>query len=136
MTLSEIHSAIPKEFHEKNTFKASLNVLRSIGCAFILYRLAWFIGPFIQWLSQTDSLPSTAVTGLKWSLRVFYWHWQGVILAGWWCLGHEAGHGTLSPIASTVTPLDPCCIRYASSDFMAVGHSLWKREFLLTPYFA
>ncbi|KAJ7595178.1 delta-12 fatty acid desaturase [Mycena floridula] len=119
VTLSEIHSAIPKELHEKNTFKASLYVFRSIACAFILYRLAWFIDSFVQWLSQTDNLPSTAVNGLKWSLWTFYWYWQGVVLAGWWCLGHEAGHATLSP--------------YSWYNH-AVGFSL--HTFILTPYFA
>ncbi|KAJ7586154.1 kinase-like domain-containing protein [Mycena floridula] len=97
VTLAEIHSVVPKELHEKDTLKASLYAIQDITCTVIVYRLGWLIDSFAQSLACTYGLPVAASTAVKWSLWGLYWHWQGVILAGWWCLAHEAGHGSLSP---------------------------------------
>ncbi|KAF8653567.1 hypothetical protein AX16_003877 [Volvariella volvacea WC 439] len=107
VTLQEIHSAIPKHLHEKNTLKALGYVARDVICAVIVYKLGWRIEPLSQRLITTLSnsshfpLSPTATHILqpliKWCLWALYWHWQGIILAGWWCMAHEAGHGTLSP---------------------------------------
>lgn len=99
MTLAEVHSVVPKHLHEKNTVKALLYVARDITCAVIVYKLGWLIDPFARSLVQDYGFASTVGTIVKWALWAFYWHWQGVILAGWWCLAHEAGHGTVSSYA-------------------------------------
>ncbi|KAJ7595185.1 delta-12 fatty acid desaturase [Mycena floridula] len=119
VTLAEIHSVVPKELHEKDTLKASLYAIRDITCAVIVYRLGWLIDSFAQSLVHTHGLPIAASTAVKWSLWGLYWHWQGVILAGWWCLAHEAGHGSLSP--------------YSWFNH-AVGFSM--HTFILVPYYA
>ncbi|KAF8879058.1 delta-12 fatty acid desaturase [Infundibulicybe gibba] len=119
VTLSEVHSAIPKHLHEKNTFKALLYVARSIICAIVVYKLGWMIDPVARMLVQDYGAPAGVGTIAKWSLWALYWHWQGVILAGCWCLAHEAGHGTISSYA---------WVNHT------VGFTL--HSFLLAPYFA
>lgn len=96
LTLAEVHAAVPKELREKNTLKGLLYVGRDVLCAFIVYKFGWFIDPFSQSLIRDDILSPTAVTALKWSLWAIYWYWQGIILAGWFSMAHEAGHGTIS----------------------------------------
>ena len=96
MTLSEIHSAIPKGLNEKNTLKAFGYVLRDVLCAVAVYKLGWMINPLSRSLVKDFGLHSNVGTLVEWSAWALYWHCQGIILAGWWCLAHEAGHGTLS----------------------------------------
>ncbi|RDB19026.1 Acyl-lipid omega-3 desaturase (cytochrome b5), endoplasmic reticulum [Hypsizygus marmoreus] len=96
VTLSEVHSVVPKHLHERNTFKALLYVARDVICAVIVYKLGWLIDPAARSLVQDYGFSQGVGTAVKWGLWAFYWHWQGVILAGWWCLAHEAGHGSLS----------------------------------------
>ncbi|KAJ3515052.1 hypothetical protein NLJ89_g2002 [Agrocybe chaxingu] len=118
-TLSEIHSIVPKHLHERSTLKALPYVFRDVFCAFIVYKLGWLIDPFAQSLVQNYGLPPIVGTVAKWSLWALYWHWQGVILAGWWCMAHEAGHGSLSP--------------YGWFNHL-IGFSL--HTFILVPYYA
>ncbi|CAA7263772.1 unnamed protein product [Cyclocybe aegerita] len=96
-TLSEIHSIVPKHLHERSTLKALPYVFRDVFCAFVVYKLGALIDPFTRSLVQNYGLPPIVGTVAKWPLWALYWHWQGVILAGWWCMAHEAGHGSLSP---------------------------------------
>lgn len=95
-TLAEVHSVIPKHLHEKDTFKALSYAARDVICAVIVYKLGWLIEPFARSLVQDYGAPDYVGTIAKWGLWALYWHWQGVILAGWWCMAHEAGHGTVS----------------------------------------
>ena len=55
------------------------------------------IDPFSRSLVKDFGLAPILGTLVNWSSWALYWHFQGVILAGWWCMAHEAGHGTLSP---------------------------------------
>ena len=96
MTLSEIHSVVPKHFHEKNTLKAFGYVLRDVLCAVAVYKLGWMTDPFSRSLVENFGLAPKVGTLVNWLAWIIYWHCQGVILAGWWCMAHEAGHGTLS----------------------------------------
>lgn len=96
MTLSELHSVIPKHLHQKDTGKALYYVARDVLCAVIVYKLGWLIDPLARSLVNDFGVSSNIGFAVKWSLWALYWHWQGVILAGWWCMAHEAGHGTLS----------------------------------------
>ena len=54
------------------------------------------IDPFSRSLVEDFRLAPIVGTLVNWSSWALYWNFQGVILAGWWCLAHEAGHGTLS----------------------------------------
>ncbi|KAF8152582.1 delta-12 fatty acid desaturase [Crassisporium funariophilum] len=119
VTLSEVHSVVPKHLHQKNTLKALAYVFRDVFCAVIVYKLGWMIDPFARDLVEKYGMSSAVGTVAKWSLWAFYWHWQGVILAGWWCMAHEAGHGSLSP--------------YSWFNHL-VGFSM--HTFILVPYYA
>ena len=96
MTLSEIRSVVPKTLHEKNTLRSFGYVLRDVFCAVAVYKLGWMIDPFSRSLVEDFRLSPIIGTLVNWSSWGLYWHCQGVILAGWWCMAHEAGHGTLS----------------------------------------
>lgn len=119
VTLKDIHSAIPKHLYEKSTLKALFYIARDVFCAVIVYKLGWRIDPFSNWVFRTVTTSLLANNALKWSLWALYWHWQGVILAGWWCMAHEAGHGTLSP--------------YSWFNHL-IGYTL--HTFILVPYYA
>ncbi|KAF4608171.1 hypothetical protein EYR40_000515 [Pleurotus pulmonarius] len=118
VTLAEIHAAVPKHLYNKSTIKSLFYVARDISCGLIAYKLAVLIEPFGQSL-QLMGLNSTVTRLIKFALWATYWHWQGVIFAGLWCLGHEAGHGTMSPYG---------WVNHA------IGYSL--HTFLLVPYYA
>lgn len=57
------------------------------------------IDGFAEYLVAECGFSSTVVSLLRWGLCALYYFWQGVVLAGWWCLAHEAGHGSLSNYA-------------------------------------
>jgi hypothetical protein len=96
VTFTELRASIPKHLYEKSTAKGLFYFARDIICAFAVYKLGTFIDPSAE-TAVNYGLPPTAVRFAKWAAWAFYFHAQGVIFAGLWCLGHEAGHGTLSP---------------------------------------
>ncbi|ETW77100.1 hypothetical protein HETIRDRAFT_441690 [Heterobasidion irregulare TC 32-1] len=118
-TLAEIHAAVPKHLYKKSTLKAFYYTARDVACAYVFYRLGLQIEPLAQRLAADYAVPYAAAQAVKWALWALYWHWQGVALAGWWCLGHEAGHGSLS-------------------DYSVVNHVLGYglHTFLLVPYYS
>lgn len=85
-TLAEIHASIPKHLYEKSTVKALYYVARDVFFAVLTYKIGTYIDPFSRYLLDQEFAPLT-VQLVKWSLWTTYWWWQGVILAGWWCLG-------------------------------------------------
>lgn len=91
-----MRASIPKHLYEKSTAKGLFYFARDIICAIAVYKLGTFIDPSAE-TAVNYGLHSTAVRLAKWAAWAFYFHAQGVIFAGLWCLGHEAGHGTLSP---------------------------------------
>ncbi|KAJ3567933.1 hypothetical protein NP233_g6047 [Leucocoprinus birnbaumii] len=103
VTVADIRTAIPKHLYEKSTLKGCYYFARDILCTAVLYSLATKIDPLF---TSTSSFPTSGLIAsstqqtlviaarcLTWCL---YFHWQGIAFAGLWCLGHEAGHGTLS----------------------------------------
>ncbi|KAG5636053.1 hypothetical protein H0H81_009249 [Sphagnurus paluster] len=96
VTFSDVHSVIPKHLHEKHTGKALLYIARDVLCAVVVYKLGCLIDPAAKTLVRAYGVAPVIATIAKWASWALYWHWQGVILAGWWCMAHEAGHGTLS----------------------------------------
>ncbi|TFK53229.1 hypothetical protein OE88DRAFT_1718176 [Heliocybe sulcata] len=97
VTLAEIHAAIPKHLYQKSTRKSLQYVARDVFFAALFYAAATYIDPLCRALDSQYAGHYRAFEVLRWTLWSVYWFWQGVALAGWWCLGHEAGHGTMSP---------------------------------------
>ncbi|KAJ7043561.1 delta-12 fatty acid desaturase [Mycena alexandri] len=119
LALSDVRLAVPKHLYEKNTLKGCLYVARDLLCAFVVYELGWLIDPLTSSLVNRFGLSSTIYFLVQWTLWLCYWYAQGIVLAGWWCMAHEAGHGTLS---------NHKWINHV------VGFSL--HSFLLTPFYA
>ncbi|KAJ7158698.1 delta-12 fatty acid desaturase [Mycena filopes] len=92
LSIAEVHAAVPKHLFRKSTAMGLYYFARDISFAFLAYKLGCMIDPF----SRTLNLSQPVTFVARWVLWVFYWHWQGVIMAGLWTLAHEAGHGTLS----------------------------------------
>ncbi|KAL1748785.1 fatty acid desaturase-domain-containing protein [Schizophyllum fasciatum] len=118
-TLKEIHDAVPKDLLRRNSWKGAFYVLRDISLSVLLLSIASHIAP----LADSDfgghivsPLMKQLMKAALWSL---YWWFQGLTWAGIFCLGHDAGHGTLFS-SSTVNN--------------AVGFVL--HTFLLAPYFS
>lgn len=76
------------------------------------------IDPFIETLKGTGLNPYLTTT-LKWSLWATYWWFQGLVGGGIFCIGHDAGHGTLS-------------------DYQWINHTIGyiAHTFILTPYYS
>ncbi|KAF9482833.1 delta-12 fatty acid desaturase [Pholiota conissans] len=121
VTLAEVHAVIPKHLHQKSTLKALAYAARDITCAVIVYKLGWMIDSFANSLVNNYGVSSTVGSLVKWGLWALYWHWQGVILAGWWCLAHEAGHGSLSNY-SWVNHF----VGYTMHTFILVPYYAWR----------
>ncbi|KAF9537044.1 hypothetical protein CPC08DRAFT_731456 [Agrocybe pediades] len=95
VTLKEIYDAVPKHLLQKNEKKATLYITRDIVLASLLYKFAYSITP----LAQSD-FGGYITTGwqkllLKACMWMFYWWFQGLVGAGIFCLGHDAGHTSL-----------------------------------------
>ncbi|KIM38876.1 hypothetical protein M413DRAFT_75526 [Hebeloma cylindrosporum] len=98
LSIKQLHDAVPRRLHERSTAKSLAYLLRHLAITYLFFYLATLINPIT--LSGTKSYPQLClffrqiVRPLLWLL---YWGWQGVMFAGIWCLGHEAGHNALSP---------------------------------------
>lgn len=119
VTLKEIHDAVPKHLLSKNHTKATLYVLRDITFTLFLYRFAYCITPWAASDFGGHITSSWQKAIVKSSLWMFYWWFQGLVGAGIFCLGHDAGHTSL----------------YSDNKINnAVGFVL--HTYLLIPYFA
>ncbi|KAF5337897.1 hypothetical protein D9757_010317 [Collybiopsis confluens] len=96
VTIAEVHAAVPKHLFEKNFFTASFYIARDVLSAVVLYKLGWQIEPFATSLVENYGASPLAGSLTKWGLWGAYWIAQSVVLAGWWCMAHEAGHGNVS----------------------------------------
>ncbi|KAF9021611.1 hypothetical protein BDZ89DRAFT_1042660 [Hymenopellis radicata] len=86
ITIAEIRAAVPPELFKKSTFWGLFYVTRAVLSAYVVYKLT----PFIPLAA-----PYVGTVGV-WGLWATYWWTQGLVLGGWWCLAHEAGHGGLT----------------------------------------
>ncbi|KAL0060555.1 hypothetical protein AAF712_012675 [Marasmius tenuissimus] len=96
VTLSEIHAAVPKHLHAKNTVKGLSFIVRDGTLAIVLYKMAWHIPDASSFIAQRlhdTGLVRILVSTVLWSLYVY---WQGIFLTSLWCLAHEASHGNIS----------------------------------------
>ncbi|KAG6885730.1 hypothetical protein C0993_010557 [Termitomyces sp. T159_Od127] len=137
-TLQEVHSVVPKHLWEKNTLKALFYVIRDVTCAVIVYKLGWMIDPAAKSLVQDYGAPQALGTAIKWALWALYWHWQGVILAGWWCMAHEAGHGSLSKYSwfNHVVGYSLHTVSLFWIRFRVTRELIRCLQFILVPYYA
>jgi len=92
-TLKDIHDAIPKELYKKSLLKSMGYVVRDVSFSVLFYYLSTYIEPISNSLSPQGFWVQQSA---RWSMWAVYWFWQSVAWGGFWCLGHEAGHGTLS----------------------------------------
>ncbi|PFH50487.1 hypothetical protein AMATHDRAFT_193081 [Amanita thiersii Skay4041] len=95
VTLNEIHDAVPKHLLKPDPWKSTSYLLRDITFTLTLYMFARSITPWSQ--SNFGGFVTTPWKRqlLKYSLWMTYWWFQGLVAAGLFCLGHDAGHGTL-----------------------------------------
>ncbi|KAL0581657.1 hypothetical protein V5O48_000358 [Marasmius crinis-equi] len=96
VTIAELHAAVPRHLFEKNTMRGMLYVFRDVICAIVIYKLGWLIEPSIHYAVGQWNIPQAIATMLTWCAWAIYWFCQSVVLAGWWCMAHEAGHGNVS----------------------------------------
>ncbi|KZS96675.1 hypothetical protein SISNIDRAFT_424253 [Sistotremastrum niveocremeum HHB9708] len=93
LTLKDIHDAIPKDLYKKNTLLSLGYIARDVFFSALFWHLANYIEPISDALAGQGALIQQTV---RWGLWANYWFWQSVAWGGFWCLAHEAGHGTLS----------------------------------------
>ncbi|KAG6819628.1 hypothetical protein H0H93_010048 [Arthromyces matolae] len=93
VTMQDIRNAVPPELFEISTIKSLYYILRHLAFTYGFYYVASHISDIARFTTHVPILQHL----LKGTLWVLYWVWQGIAIAGIWCLGHEAGHGALSP---------------------------------------
>ncbi|KAL0958240.1 hypothetical protein HGRIS_000396 [Hohenbuehelia grisea] len=128
-TLKEIRDAVPKDLLRPNSWAATYYVVRDLTLAFLLWRFALSIDTICNYLPKfhtfgdivlgSEYLRRATAWIVKAVLWGVYWWFQGLVWAGIFCLGHDAGHGTLYP---------------SSAVNNTIGFVL--HTFLLIPYFA
>ncbi|KAF8656529.1 hypothetical protein AX16_002493 [Volvariella volvacea WC 439] len=119
ISLKEIHDAVPKDLLKVNPVKGTFYVLRDIALTLSLFKFASMITPWAEGGFGGFIVVGWQLTLIKSTLWLTYWWFQGLVWAGMFCLGHEAGHGTLFNSKSL-------------NNF--VGFAL--HTFLLIPYFS
>ncbi|KAG6917775.1 hypothetical protein DXG01_001180 [Tephrocybe rancida] len=95
VSLKDIHNAVPKHLLKKDPVKAAAYVARDITFTLLLFKLASLIGPWAETdFSGYVTSGSNKVLAKAALWGAYYWI-QGMVWAGIFCLGHDAGHGTL-----------------------------------------
>ncbi|KAJ6542190.1 fatty acid conjugase [Mycena vulgaris] len=116
VTYKQLRAAIPPHLYEKSTLRGLWNVAQDVNTVGVLYAMSLTIEGVSKSLTTQFNLSSEIPYYLLWGT---YWITQSIAMAGCWCLGHEAGHGNISPYGII-------------ND--GVGYIL--HTCLLTPYFA
>ncbi|KAF7316801.1 Delta-12 fatty acid desaturase protein [Mycena chlorophos] len=121
ISIGELRAALPKEVFQRSTALGLYYYARDIVSIYIAYRLGAAIDPFAQGIISSYGLEGFYAFAFRWALWATYWHWQGVILAGFWQLAHEAGHGTLSDY-----PLINSFIGFPAHSFLLTPYFSWR----------
>ncbi|KAF8324724.1 fatty acid desaturase-domain-containing protein [Cantharellus anzutake] len=118
VTLKDIHAAIPKHLWKKSILKGIAWTLRDVALCTAFYQAAKFIDPIAESLSAQNYNAALVFT-IKWGLWSTYWWFQGLTGGALFCIGHDAGHGTLS-------------------DYQIANHTIGfiVHTFILTPYWS
>lgn len=97
VSLKEIHDAVPKHLLHRSPSRSLSYVIRDLTMAVALVKAATYIGPLAE--SNFGGLLNAGwQTSLaKTALWMTYWWFMGLVGAGIFCLGHDAGHGSLFP---------------------------------------
>ncbi|GLB39262.1 putative fatty acid desaturase [Lyophyllum shimeji] len=95
VTLKEIHDAVPKHLLKKNPLKSLTYVLRDITFTLLLFKFASRIDPWAETEFGGYVASGLHKSLVKSALWLTYYWFQGLVWAGIFCLGHDAGHGTL-----------------------------------------
>jgi len=95
VTLKEIHDAVPKELLGRDPILSASYIARDVFLAVALVKFASLIGAWAGSNFFGFLATEWQVGAAKASLWLVYWWFQGLVLAGLFCLGHDAGHGTL-----------------------------------------
>ncbi|KAF9506563.1 hypothetical protein BS47DRAFT_1426070, partial [Hydnum rufescens UP504] len=117
-TLKDIHATIPKELRERSTLKGLAWAARDALLCYIFYFAATRIDPLAEALKGSN-INTGAIFTIKWALWATYWWFQGLVGAGIFCIGHDAGHGSLS-------------------NYRQVNHTIGfiAHTFILAPYYS
>ncbi|CAK5282171.1 unnamed protein product [Mycena citricolor] len=97
ITWKELRAVIPSELFRKSTFRGLASFVQDVGCFVTLFALSRRIDAFAAQVAEARELTPGVASVLKWSLWSAYWYAQSIVMAGCWCLGHEAGHQNISP---------------------------------------
>ncbi|CAK5266778.1 unnamed protein product [Mycena citricolor] len=97
ITWKELRAVIPSELFRKSTFRGMTSVVQDVVCFVTLFALSRRIDAFAAQVAVARELTPGIASVLKWSLWSAYWGAQSIVMAGCWCLGHEAGHHNISP---------------------------------------
>ncbi|PPQ66928.1 hypothetical protein CVT26_010017 [Gymnopilus dilepis] len=95
VSLKEIHDAVPKYLLTKSWKKSTFYVMRDAIFALVLYRFAYSITPWADSNFGGYVQNHWVKIGIKAWMWTLYWWFQSLVGAGMFCLGHDAGHGSL-----------------------------------------
>ncbi|KAH9940693.1 fatty acid desaturase-domain-containing protein [Amylocystis lapponica] len=102
VTLKQIHDAVPKHLLRKDVLRSSGYVARDVFFCALFFAFAASIEPMLV-SGFGGYLPLKAAWQIaiaRAALWATYWWWQGLCLAGFFCLAHwtmfpQLGHGTM-----------------------------------------
>lgn len=94
-TLKQIHDAVPKDLLRRNPWLSVAYVIRDVAFSVALCKFATMIKPWSASNFSGMLSPGWQVTAAETTLWLAYWWFQGLVWAGIFCLGHDAGHGSL-----------------------------------------
>ncbi|KAF9060335.1 delta-12 fatty acid desaturase [Rhodocollybia butyracea] len=126
VTWNELYSTLPKQIFRKSTAKGLSYVARDVTLAVLLYNLGWRIDSITNAIAICLNASSMQIRMIKGILCMVYINVQGILLTSWWCLAHEASHGTLSP-----STLVNDVVGYTLHTFLLVPYFSWKSSHLL-----
>ncbi|KAJ3886899.1 fatty acid conjugase [Lentinula edodes] len=125
VTWNELYSALPKDIFKKSSVKGLSYVVRDVALATVLYKLAWSVDPTATAALRRCNVSLDHVWILKCILWFLYFHVQGILLTSWWCLAHEASHGTLSSFT-----LVNDVVGFILHTFLLVPYFSWRSSHL------
>lgn len=92
VSLKQLRDAVPRHLFERSTTKSLAYLFRHFAIMYIFYHLAAQIDAFTG-VDQHMSARSLVQLFFKYVIRpsfwFLYWGWQGIALAGLWCLGEQ-----------------------------------------------
>ncbi|KZT42520.1 delta-12 fatty acid desaturase [Sistotremastrum suecicum HHB10207 ss-3] len=91
--IEDLNKAIPKHLFKPDTKRGMSYVVRDLGFSIGLLVLASRIDPLVASMNHRGEWTCFVLATVLWCL---YWFFQSLVAAGIFCLGHEAGHGSLT----------------------------------------